>query len=259
MTEYKGNAIYDYIVRENLDRYYFSAEDVWMLVYGNAQSIPKILVLALKAENIQSGLSNKEKKAASVAIHAADTFGLPFICVRFMVNSDQVMVWETKNKPQKLLSYDELRDLYETYGVVQPGTARKPVNQYLSSPYHDWQRNNLGWITVSDFDLLRYGKKGGIKEVIELKRSKYELNRWTPFSSDFPNFALLINTIIGSGKDIPFRLYYNVMKDGPKGKREEDISQIKVFSFDIPERMIGSGDLTYRCCGIYTLKDLLKS
>jgi len=39
-----------------------------------------------------------------------------------------------------------------------------------------------------------------------------------PYSNDFPNFALLINTIVGSEREIPFRLYYNVMKAGEAGK-----------------------------------------
>ena len=47
--EYTGNAIYDYVYEEDLD-YYFSAEHTWMLVYGNAASVPKILVFPIKLQ-----------------------------------------------------------------------------------------------------------------------------------------------------------------------------------------------------------------
>ena len=59
--EYTGNAIYDYVCREDLD-YYYSAEHNWMLVYGNAASIPKIMVFASKAADIDSDYTADEKR-----------------------------------------------------------------------------------------------------------------------------------------------------------------------------------------------------
>ena len=173
-----------------------------------------------------------------------------------MVNSEVVSVWEESVGQWRMLGYDQLRDIYERYGVVQPGTARKRVNQYTSSPYHDWQRSNLGRITVSDFDLIKY-VDGEVKEIVELKRSKIPLDTWTPYTNDFPNFALLINTIVGSGKRIPFTLYYNLMRAGQKGMRVEDTSRIKVFDFVIPNTMISSNQVQYRFRKYSTLEELL--
>nr|WP_325204405.1 hypothetical protein [uncultured Oscillibacter sp.] len=256
--EYNGNAVYSYIVENELENYYFPAENTWILLYGDAYSNPRILVLALRAEALQEPFSKEEKTAVRAAVDVSKELGLPFIGVRFVPGSDQVLVWETTEKKPERMSYDELRDLYEEYGVVQPGTPRKSVNQYVSSSYHTWQRANLGKITVSDLDLLRYGEEGELRKIIELKRSKYAIDRWKPFDTDFPNFALVINAIVDSGRNIPFQIYYNVLRDGPKGRREDDISQIKVFAFDIPEETIDSMGVKYKDCGVFQLDELLK-
>lgn len=253
--EYTGNAIYDYVYEEDLD-YYFSAEHTWMLVYGNAASVPKILVFANKVADINDDCTAEELNESNKVLSIARYLNLPFIFVRFMVNSEVVSVWEESVGQWRMLEYDQLRDIYERYGVVQPGTARKRVNQYTSSPYHDWQRSNLGRITVSDFDLIKY-VDGEVKEIVELKRSKIPLDTWTPYTNDFPNFALLINTIVGSGKRIPFTLYYNLMRAGQKGMRVEDTSRIKVFDFVIPNTMISSNQVQYRFRKYSTLEELL--
>lgn len=253
--EYTGNAIYDYVYEEDLD-YYFSAEHTWMLVYGNAASVPKILVFANKVADINDDCTAEELNESNKALSIARYLNLPFIFVRFMVNSEVVSIWEESVGQWRMLEYDQLRDIYERYGVVQPGTARKRVNQYTSSPYHDWQRSNLGRITVSDFDLIKY-VDGEVKEIVELKCSKIPLDTWTPYTNDFPNFALLINTIVGSGKRIPFTLYYNLMRAGQKGMRVEDTSRIKVFDFVIPNTMISSNQVQYRFRKYSTLEELL--
>lgn len=109
---------------------------------------------------------------------------------------------------------------------------------------------------MSDFDLIKY-VDGEVKEIVELKRSKIPLDTWTPYTNDFPNFALLINTIVGSGKRIPFTLYYNLMRAGQKGMRVEDTSRIKVFDFVIPNTMISSNQVQYRFRKYSTLEELL--
>lgn len=252
--KYSGNAIYDYVYMEGLD-YCFFTKNSWMLVYGNAVSIPKVMVFVSKVADINSKCLNHEEKEANRAFFIARYLNLPFMFVRFMVNNYLVSVWEERTGEWQLVTYDQLREIFEKYGVVQPGKARKCVNQYTSNSYHNWQRNNLGRITVSDLDLIKFNH-GQVQEIIELKRSKIPLNIWKPYPDDNPNFALLINTIIGSGKDISFTLYYNLMKTGQIGKRIEDISQIKVFDFIIPNRMILSNGVQCRLRRYYKLSQL---
>lgn len=254
--EYAGNAIYEYVNNNDLD-YECSVENSWMLVYGNSVSVPKIFVLLSKVDDISKNCSDKEMIKKESSSFIASYLKLPFIFIRFMEKSERVGVWNGDEENQKNLTYNQLRDLYEKYGVVQPGTAKKNVNQYLSNPYHEWQRENLGSITVTDFDMIKF-VDGKVEKIIELKRSKILLEKWNPFKEDYPNLALLINTIVASGKKIPLILYYNLMIDGPKGKRVEDISNIKVYDFIIPNSMISSNQVKYSCIGLHRLEDLFE-
>ena len=254
MQEYRGNDIYKYILNNNYE-YFFCVENNWILVYGNDQSVPKIIVYVSKVKNIEASFTDEEKSAINKSYIIAKYLKLPFICVRFMVKSTVVLVWRTDTRSWEKMSYDQLRDLYEKFGVVQPGTAKKPVNQYVSSPYHDWQRQNLGRITVSDFDLIKY-RNNKVEQIIELKRSKKSLEQWTPYRDDYANFALLINTIVLSGKNILFTLYYNFMQDGIIGNRREDISRIKVYDFKVPNTLITSQQVHYNLRGTFEPQDL---
>lgn len=81
-----------------------------MLVYGNAFSIPKILVFVSKVVDIYHGVcENTELEDANKAFSIARYLNLPFLFVRFMVNSDKVAVWEANFGQWRILTYDELR------------------------------------------------------------------------------------------------------------------------------------------------------
>ena len=254
MPEYKGNAIYDYIMANNLD-YFFCVENEWILLYGDEKSMPRLVVYASKVSDINSAFSIAEKNGGNKSYGIAKYLKLPFIIVRFMVKSVYVRVWQ-QDATWQVMTYDQLRDLFEYYGVVRPGTPKKKVNQYVSSPYHEWQRDNMGSITVTDFDLVKY-RNARVEEIIELKRSHENIKTWLPYRRDYPNFALLINAIVLSGKHIPFTLFYNLLEDGPKGKRIDDISEIKVFDFEVPEKPINCHLIKYGLRGYYALADLL--
>lgn len=235
--------------------FYYFVESNWTLIYGNSESVPKMLVFAQKVDDISKKCTALERKEAGKAYSISRELNLPFVYVRFMENSNHVSIWDEALGKWKTITYTELRNVYEKYGVVRPGTPRKAINQYSSSPYHDWQRNNLGKITVSDIDLIK--NNNDKIEIIELKRSKISLERWKPYENDFPNFALLINTVVASGKDIPFKLYYNLMYNGERGQRMEDISKIKAFDFKIPDRMISVSEVQYSFDGYYELEQLI--
>lgn len=252
MPEYNDNAICDYVMQTNSD-YYCSLKDNWLLLYGNSDGIPKLLVFVNKTENM-SPASEEEKYNINLGCKIAHFLKLPFMCVRFMPHNEQLSVWESKT--WKNLTYDRLRDLFEKYGVVEAGTAKKAVNQYLSSPYHDWQRNNLGRITVCDLDMIQY-KENRIAKIVELKRSEKSLDVWKPYPADYPNFSLVINAIVHSGEEIPFFLYYNYSQKISAQERQDDISEIRVFQFEVPEQMIKHNELQYRDHGNHTIDEVL--
>lgn len=252
---YTGNGIYDYITEKGLD-YFFCADGTWLLIYGDERSTPKLLALVCEVDDIYKRPGTPEERGARAAAGVANCLGLPLVLVRFTAGGERLMVWQSRTGRWERMTYDELRGVYESFGVVRQGTAGKRVNQYLSSSYHSWQRQSLGPVTVSDLDLIRL-RNGEAAEMIELKRSRVGLSSWTPYTDDYPNFALIINAIAGSGSEIPFTLYYDLMPDGPAGRRREDISRIKVFDFAIPRGLIDAQEVKYSLRGVFTPEELL--
>lgn len=94
MPEYNGNAIRDYLSAKT-DDYFFSVENNWFLLYGDENSIPKLLVFVNKTEDIQI-TSDREKYAINLGYKIAKYLKLPFICVRFMPNNSNILVWRSK-------------------------------------------------------------------------------------------------------------------------------------------------------------------
>lgn len=253
---YNGNKIYDYITENELQDYFYLAGSHWMLIYGNNAGIPKVFAYVNMVDNLNLPPSRDEKGIMRTCSMISGQLNLPFVWIRYANNSSNVQFLRQGDNKLYTLSYDNLRDCFETYGVVESGTPKKTVNQYTSSIYHDWQRNNLGRITVTDIDLIKfYGNQ--IESIIELKRSKQSLEYWNPYTNDYPNFALTINTIVLSGKHIPFYLYYNLLRDGIAGQRIEDLSKIKCFEFVIPNQVIDYNSVRYSLRGFSTLPKLL--
>ncbi|MBR0485616.1 MAG: hypothetical protein IJJ69_12735, partial [Oscillospiraceae bacterium] len=226
--KYEGNEIYNYIRSHGLHQYCFLVKNQWILLYGDMQGVPRMLAFVSETSALDSEFSEEERENGNRVCKIARQLHLPFVAVRFVQNCQKVCIWLNGN--WQTMTYPELKQVYQNFGIVQSGTAGKSVNQYTSSSYHDWQRNQLGKIIVTDLDLIKLKNDDSIASIIELKRSKIALDQWTPYRNDYPNFALTVNAIVHSGKKIPFYLYYNIMHDGTAGHRTEDISEIKVFT-----------------------------
>lgn len=250
MPYYTGNAIYNYINEKCLD-YFFCIKDSWTLIYGDANSNPKLLAFVSEVDDLSSSISVLEINQSENAEKIADNLNLQFIFIRFQKRSDKLFV--SLNGKKAIINYQKLKDLFIKFGVSNNGTPSKPVNQYSSSPYHDWQRYNLGKITVSDLDLVKF-VQDEVVEIIELKRSKYSLEKWYPFKADYPNFKLIINSISNSNKNIDFRIYYNLFTNDGSGSRVEDISLIKVFTLSMTDK----NELEIKLNGIFSPEKLLK-
>ena len=255
MQEYKGNAIYNYILNRKYS-YFFCVKNNWVLIYGNACCMPKLLVYVSKVPSLNIPIGNDEHSAFLKSFKLSKYLNLPFLCVRFMPKSSELYLWQEECAKWRKMRFDTLRDVYESFGLVEPGIAKKAINQYSSSPYHDWQRENLGRITVSNLDLIKF-KEDKTEENIELKRSKQALESWEPYRADYPNFALLLNTIVSSGKKIKFSLYYTLLHEGRVGERVEDISKIKLYNFFIPKQSISCDQVQYACRGIFAPQNLI--
>lgn len=124
----------------------------------------------------------------------------------------------------------DLLRLFHSSGIHNPDiNSNKPINDRVSSGYHQWQADNLKGFTVSDLDLIKI-KNGNPSIVWELKRSMYSLERWKPFQADYNNFRLLSN--LCNPSNVLFKIAYNHLSGKPGGKRIDNASKLKIFDID---------------------------
>ena len=81
--KYDGNAIYDYIHNNRLNNYFFLAKTQWIMLYGNNQSIPKLLAFVSEVNDITLPMTENERRNKIVCEAIAEQLNLPFITVRF--------------------------------------------------------------------------------------------------------------------------------------------------------------------------------
>ena len=234
---YEGNGITQYIIDNKLDDYFFSAKNSWLLLYGKKEGqVPEPRLLAFVCEvNDDYGCTAEQKKSFYDAVIVSKELNLPLLAIRFKKNCNTVAVTE-KGVPTRLITYPELKEKFQKeYNVIPEAEhGNKDINAYSSSSYHDWQRQALGGIVVTDLDLVKIDRHNEtIEKIFELKRSRTFVNYWTPYPEDYMNFGLIINTIIASKKNIPFCLLYN-RYEMIDGNRIDDISKLSSFSFDVP-------------------------
>ena len=231
---YKTNALYEYIKDHNIQHLEYVAGNLWMLIYGDSQCDPHLLVTAsgVPQDEIYSELSKEEKRIHNRMIQLYKRTKIPSIFIRFAINTDSIDEVLLFNKEHKFVPYtmDKLTEIFAHFGLptapYKSSKTAKYLNDKTSSAYHKWQRDNLGRdLKVSDFDLLKVDKDGNIEEVYELKRSYYSLDRWKPFQDDYNNFRLLLKLL--SKDNIKLKIVYNVRTKNPFF---DDISKLKIFN-----------------------------
>lgn len=261
MDIYTGNKIYDYIREKDLRNYYYSSLNDWALIYGDKNSMPKLMLFLSKVENPESRVDGEERTRLRFVMSISKFLKLPFIFIRYAEENPNVFVWEwdgqeIKNLHPRIEPWSSLTSVFQSYDLLEDGGVNKPVNQYVSNSYHEWQRSNLGNITVSDLDLVKLdGNK--IVEIIELKRSKIPLHKWEPYRKDFANFKLIRNTIILSNNIISFKLFYTHFSENEGFDRRENIDNIKVFKFNCDNQLLGNEDCTYCLIGNKNIEEII--
>ena len=228
MSEYyRGNAIYDLI--ESTHNFRYTTENLWILVYGNRDCDPKVILLlsAYKNENYESKtLTPKESEIMIYTEQISHKSGVPFIYVRF--NNDSEKLNEVKimmNGRFKSISLDEYVNVLIGFGIQKNSqSCKKPINSHASNLYHLWQVNCGLDITTSDIDLMRVNSELEITEVYELKRSFISIEKWEPYSADFNNFILLSKLFTRCG--VSFYIMFNQYQKSPF---KDDIEKVKLY------------------------------
>lgn len=81
-------------------------------------------------------------------------------------------------------------------------------------------------MVVADIDLIRYQREMP-REIIELKRSYINIEKWEPYKQDYKNFILLSK--LAERRQLDFFIVYNHRTKTPF---YDDISRLKIFEFD---------------------------
>ena len=221
---YDGNSLYEALLSNFTGRYFWPPKKTWLLAYGNGSGEPKAIVfvksyLGKSADEIENGMT---RKVAETGQNIARGNNIPFGVIEFE-NDLQSLTFNRER-----ISLDSLRNRFKEVGLEVSGITNKNINSATSSPYHQWQRNNLGQIRVSDFDLFAANTaESEINRVIELKRSYIPLSDWEPYKADYPNFDLIAR--LCHKIDAKFLIAYNVRHKSPNFL--DDPSRIKIFEY----------------------------
>ena len=185
---YSTNALYEYIQQQELTQFRFAKENIWIMLYGTGESVPKLLLVisAVRGEDYRGRcLTQHEQEIMELAGVLAGRSGLPYRVVRYRLGEErleEVQYIDYLSGQCAELPIGRLRRLFAQNGlpVIQEGTA-KDLNDRASSPFHNWQRAALGReLTASDLDLIRFEPQGGRDVIYELKRSFFPWNSGSP-------------------------------------------------------------------------------
>lgn len=231
---YQTNAIYKYIIDNEISNYVFSGENIWMLLYGDSSYVPKLLLVVSATDEKsynEKSFSVEEKRAMEIASRLARKAGIENKVMRYswddsVLKKVQYMDYQTERISE--IDINQLKQLFVRCDLeIKTADVHKKINDRASSPYQEWQRDNLGnLISVIDLDLLKLNSDGDVITLYELKRSYIELEKWQPFVNDYPNFILQSNFCAKIGCE--FRIVYNRRIKDPFS---DDISELKIFSF----------------------------
>tara|TARA_B100001063_G_C16624030_1_gene482207 strand:+ start:59 stop:826 length:768 start_codon:yes stop_codon:yes gene_type:complete len=245
MNYYKGNAIYDYINANQLTDFKFCSGNLWQLVYGDSNCVPKLLALVIGADNngYNAAYTPEQIEAFDLLNTFATTCNLPIKVIKFNtdVEIENILISDDVTVQPTEITLADLRDIFSQNGLpVSDTSTAKYLNDRTSSAYHKWQRGHLGRaLTVSDIDLWKLTPTGAVQRIYELKRSYIAIGNWNPYPDDYRNFRLL--SAIANQANVRLGIVYNVRKTKPKF--HDDISSIKVFKVDFtktpPIKIVG--------------------
>lgn len=230
MDYYVGNAVYNYLIGNNMQHNFFwMSADKWLLVYGDEHHNPKV-VSVVSQGNISEELTTNEKNALKVVKNIVKNTDVGMNFIKYDPNRalSEVKYWEIGEERPITINMGQLKNRFLSYGLKMNSiTTNKEINDKSSSTYHKWQRENMGsYITVTDIDLIRFNDNK-VGEFIELKRSKDDIRKWQPYKNDYNNFILLSR--LAKKANIDFYIVYNYRRKNPF---YDDISKLKLFEFD---------------------------
>lgn len=235
MNHYEENGINNYIASHKINGFsLFDNSRSLLVIYNTSKNEPVMVVLDERYENNNSieNPDDYEKTLTALAINLASSLNVNLLIIKYLNsyetfnNTSRIWVWTDEQPIEKAFTqntYYNADGLLKTMERLVNGKSTikrynnnkspaKKENDALSSAFHLWTRKNVGIGAFVDIDLIRYnGSK--ITEIIELKRSFYELKKWKPFNNDFNNYSALAD--IAARINVPLILLYNKQSEYP--------------------------------------------
>lgn len=233
MNYYSSNDVYVRLNALSDSGFIWVSGNAWMLIYGDQHASAKTIVFVFgsSVRKGNPGEIERTKQSCSLARQLAVGRCIPFHIIEY---NDEVKEIDSVLLDKKQVSLEILKKKFEEIGLpVTQGTVGKAINSQNSSAYHQWQRNSLGAITVSDIDLVRMDSSL-LKpiEVVELKRSFKSLTEWSPYSEDFHNFDLIVDVTSKVGANFTIAYNYHVKRP----QYVDDASQLSLFEYSSSPR-----------------------
>lgn len=231
---YNSNDVYKRISESNNSSdYIYAVGNSWQLVYGDRSANPKICVYVkgVKSTELFEDNSKEDQVFYNILYLLSKKISIPCYIMKFPTDLGGLsnsMVININNKKSTLENW--LR-IFHDNGIHNPDiNSNKPINDKVSSGYHQWQFNNLKGFTVSDLDLVKVDCNNNPLIVWELKRSMYPLERWKPFREDYNNFRLMSNLCYPS--NVSFKIAYNHLSGRQGERRIDNASKLKIFDIN---------------------------
>lgn len=242
MSYYATNAVYRRLETAPVKHLVWASGNAWILVYADPTAHVRTIVFVSgnSMQNAEPAVHDRLSVAATAARALAMKSAVPYAAITFDDEANSIDGVRLDDQP---IGLAELKTWFSGVGLaVNSGATRKEINSAESSAYHNWQRNNLGAIKVSDVDLIRWdGDTGTAIELLELKRSFYALEAWRPYPQDFPNFNVLAN--LASRTDARFTIAYNRRVTSPQFL--DDASRLSLFAYSANGGPTSLGQVTF--------------
>ena len=238
---YNSNDVYKRLSESNNStNYKYAVGNSWQLVYGDSSANPKICVYVkgVSSNELFNNFTKEDLLFYDILNFLSKKISIPCYIMKFpsdlggLSNSTKININNKKSNLENWL------DIFHDNGIHNPDINRyKPINDKVSSGYHQWQFNNLKGFTVSDLDLVKVDSYNKPTIVWELKRSMYSLERWKPFQADYNNFRLMSN--LCNPSNVSFKIAYNHLSGNPGGERIDNASKLKIFDINFSKENEG--------------------
>ncbi len=182
---------------KTIHNYRLLSETVGVLVIFD-ENFNALCILIESYNKDLSKLSDEERDALNISKYFYQTIGLPFYFLKYSdddltVNSNIEYIISGMQTTNSCLLGDFFTNIIKNTSVnftlTSKNTPTKAINDKTSTPFHIWQRSNLGYSGFPvDIDMV-FIQNNILHSLIEIKRSY--IRDWKPYKADKNNYLAM--------------------------------------------------------------------